>query len=63
MQALVDVKMARDTTAARFKEAIAAIPGIPGIQKATLMNGSYDSMLRVACRNQADLVRLRLLCY
>ena len=60
MQALVDVKMARDTTAARFEEAIAAIPGI---QKATPMNGSYDYMLRVACRNQVDLARLRLLYY
>ena len=55
LQALVDVKMARETSAARFEEAIAAIPGI---QEATLMTGSYDYMLRVACRDQADLVRL-----
>lgn len=55
LQALVDVKMARDTSATRFEEAIAAIPGI---QEATLMTGSYDYMLRVACRDQADLVRL-----
>jgi len=44
-----------ETSAARFEEAIAAIPGI---QEATLMTGSYDYMLRVACRDQADLVRL-----
>lgn len=55
LQALVDVKMARETSAARFEEAIAAIPGI---QEATLMTGSYDYMLRVACHDQADLVRL-----
>ncbi len=55
LQALVDVKMARETSAAGFEKAIAAIPGI---QEATLMTGSYDYMLRVACRDQADLVRL-----
>ncbi len=55
LQALVDVKMSRDTTAAQFEAAIATIPGI---LEATLMTGSYDYMLRVACRDQADFVRL-----
>ncbi len=55
LQALVDVKMSRDTSAARFEEAIAAIPGV---MEASLVTGSYDYMLRVACRDQADLVRL-----
>jgi len=55
LQALVDVKMSRETSAAQFEEAIATIPGI---LEATLMTGPYDYMLRVACHDQADFVRL-----
>ncbi len=55
LQALVDVKMSRETSAAAFEQAIASIPGIV---EATLMTGPYDYMLRVACRDQADFVRL-----
>lgn len=55
LQALVDVKLSRDTTAAHFESVITTIRDIT---EATLMTGNYDYMLRVACRDQADLVRV-----
>ncbi|MBI3230196.1 MAG: Lrp/AsnC family transcriptional regulator [Burkholderiales bacterium] len=55
LQALVDIKMARETSAESFE---AAIETIPGIIEATLMTGTYDYMLRVACHDQLDLMRL-----
>ncbi len=55
LQALIDVKLARETSAAQFEEVILTIPGI---LEATLMTGPYDYMLRIACRGQEDFVRL-----
>jgi Lrp/AsnC family transcriptional regulator, leucine-responsive regulatory protein len=55
LQALIDVKMRADTTASHFS---AVIQSIPGIVEATLMTGTYDYLLRVACRDQEDLARL-----
>lgn len=55
LEALIDIKMQRETSSAQFEAAIATIPGII---HATLMTGSYDYMLHVACADQADLVRL-----
>jgi len=55
LQALIDIKLLHTTSAVQFEAAIATIPGII---EATLMTGSSDYMLRVACSDQADLVRL-----
>lgn len=55
VQAIIDVKLATGTTAAYFEAVIASIPGV---LEATLMTGSSDYMLKVACVDQADLVRL-----
>lgn len=55
VQALIDVKLASGTSAKQFEEAIQTIPGI---LEATLLTGKSDYMLRVACTDQLDLVRL-----
>lgn len=55
LQALIDIKLLQSTSAGQFE---AAIDKIPGIIEASLMTGTHDYMLRVACVDQADLVRL-----
>lgn len=53
--ALLDIKLAPGTTAVEFES---TLRGIPGIIEATLMTGSFDYMLRVACADQEALVRI-----
>ncbi|MES2072949.1 MAG: Lrp/AsnC family transcriptional regulator [Pseudomonadota bacterium] len=53
--AIIDVKLSPGVAAVDFE---AHIQDIPGIIEATLMTGSFDYMLRVACRDQDALVRL-----
>ncbi|MBV8660423.1 MAG: Lrp/AsnC family transcriptional regulator [Burkholderiales bacterium] len=53
--AIIDVKLSPGTTAIAFE---AGLQGIAGIVEATLMTGSFDYMLRVACRDQEALVHL-----
>lgn len=55
LAAYVDVKLRADTPADRFE---AAIERIDGIVEAALTTGSFDYTVRVACADQADLVRL-----
>ncbi|HYD81563.1 MAG TPA: Lrp/AsnC family transcriptional regulator [Paucimonas sp.] len=55
VQALIDVKMLPGTSAEHFE---ATIQTIPGIVEATLLTGSYDYTLRVACHDHAHLMRL-----
>lgn len=55
LQALIDIKLMQGSSAQDFE---AALSSIPGVLEATLMTGNYDYMLRVACIDQADLVRL-----
>lgn len=55
LQAYIDVKLRADVAADRFESAIERIPGVIQL---TLTTGSFDYSLRVACRDQADLVRL-----
>lgn len=55
LQAFVDVKLSSDTGIVRFEEELQAVPGIIG---ATLVTGSHDYMLRVACKDQQDFVRV-----
>lgn len=55
VQAFIDIKMLPNTTAEHFE---AVIQTIPGVVEANLVTGSYDYLLRVACRDHADLMRL-----
>jgi Lrp/AsnC family leucine-responsive transcriptional regulator len=55
VEAIIDVKLATGTSASHFEKVIATIPGI---LEATLMTGQSDYMLKVACTDQSDLVRL-----
>jgi Lrp/AsnC family leucine-responsive transcriptional regulator len=55
LEAYIDVKLRADTPAERFES---AVERIPGIVQMILTTGSSDYTLRVACRDQADLVRL-----
>jgi Lrp/AsnC family leucine-responsive transcriptional regulator len=55
VQAFIDVKMLPDTTAEHFE---AVIQTIPGVVEANLVTGTYDYLLRVACRDHTDLMRL-----
>jgi Lrp/AsnC family leucine-responsive transcriptional regulator len=53
--AIIDVKLSPGVAAVDFET---RMQDIPGIVEATLMTGSFDYMLRVACRDQDALVRL-----
>jgi Lrp/AsnC family leucine-responsive transcriptional regulator len=53
--AVIEVKLNPGVTAAAFE---AGLEGIPGIVEAMLMTGSFDYMVRVACRDQDALIRL-----
>jgi Lrp/AsnC family leucine-responsive transcriptional regulator len=55
LQAYIDVKLRSDCAAADFE---AGLSGVPGVLECTLTTGTFDYMLRVACRDQLDLVRL-----
>jgi Lrp/AsnC family leucine-responsive transcriptional regulator len=55
LEAYIDVKLRADTPADRFES---AVERIPGIVQMILTTGSSDYTIRVACRDQADLVRL-----
>lgn len=55
LEAYVDVKLRADTPAERFE---AAAERIPGIVQLILTTGNSDYTVRVACADQADLVRL-----
>jgi Lrp/AsnC family leucine-responsive transcriptional regulator len=55
LQALMEVKLSPDTPAAHFERAIGQIAGV---MSAWLTTGSCDYTLHVACRDQADLVRV-----
>jgi Lrp/AsnC family leucine-responsive transcriptional regulator len=55
VQAFIDIKMLPNTTAEHFE---AVIQTIPGVIEANLVTGTYDYLLRVACRDHTDLMRL-----
>ncbi len=55
LAALIDVKLRFDTSADHFE---AVIQSIPGVVSAILMTGTHDYQLRVACKDQHDLMRL-----
>ncbi|TAG03414.1 MAG: Lrp/AsnC family transcriptional regulator [Betaproteobacteria bacterium] len=53
LEAQIDVKLRQGVSAASFEKALL---GVAQIQSATLMTGSFDYAVRVACRDQSDLV-------
>lgn len=55
VEAYIDVKMHRRTTAQSFE---ASIRKIPGIVSGAILTGDFDFRLRVACKDQTDLVRV-----
>lgn len=55
VEAYIDVKMRRQTTAQSFE---ASMRKIPGIVSAAIVTGDFDFRVRVACKDQSDLVRV-----
>lgn len=55
IEAYIDVKMQLGTTASSFE---ASIRKISGAVSAAILTGEFDFRLRVACKDQSDLVRV-----
>jgi Lrp/AsnC family leucine-responsive transcriptional regulator len=55
VQAFIDVKMLPSTSAEHFE---AVIQTISGVLEANLVTGNYDYVLRVACHDHGDLMRI-----
>ena len=55
VEAIIDVKLRAGVPAPEFE---AAVQNIPGILELTLMTGSFDYMVRVACRDQTHLMKV-----
>jgi Lrp/AsnC family transcriptional regulator, leucine-responsive regulatory protein len=55
LEAQIDVKLRQGVSAAAFEK---ALQGVSQIQSATLLTGSFDYAVRVACRDQGDLVEV-----
>ncbi|MGL4234271.1 MAG: Lrp/AsnC family transcriptional regulator [Casimicrobium sp.] len=55
VEAQIDVKLRENVSADAFEKALF---GVEQIQSAFLMTGSFDYAVRVACRDQEDLVRV-----
>lgn len=55
IEAYIDVKMHRRATVQTFE---ASIRQIPGIMSAAILTGGFDFRVRVACKDQSDLVRV-----
>lgn len=55
VEAYIDVRLQPGTTAQSFE---AAVMKLQGVVSMAILTGSFDVRLRVACKDQADLVRL-----
>lgn len=55
LQAQIEVKLAAETSALDFE---AVLRHLPQVVSATLMTGSFDYAVRVACTNRDDLMHL-----
>jgi Lrp/AsnC family leucine-responsive transcriptional regulator len=55
VEALIDVKLLPATTAAHFE---AMVRKDPAVVEVALLTGSYDYLVRVACRDHAALVQV-----
>lgn len=55
LEVQIDVKLRPDVSAERFEAALRRLPQVTG---ATLMTGSYDYAVRVACADRDELVQV-----
>jgi len=55
VEAYIDVKLQRGTSAKDFETAVLKLPGITSM---AILTGSFDVRLRVACKHQAELMHL-----
>lgn len=55
VEAYIDVRLQAGTSAQSFETEAAKIPGVVS---AAIVTGEFDFRVRVACRDQADLVRV-----
>jgi len=55
VEAYIDVRLQPETSAHSFE---AAVTKIPGIVSAAIVTGDFDFRIRVACKDQSDLVRV-----
>lgn len=55
LEAQIEVKLQSDTAALAFE---AALRSLPQVQSATLMTGSFDYAVRVACIDRDELVQV-----
>jgi Lrp/AsnC family leucine-responsive transcriptional regulator len=55
LQAYIDVKLKAGTNTHDFETVVQTIPGV---MEVALLTGNYDGLLRVACQDQAQLLRL-----
>ncbi|WP_082507469.1 MULTISPECIES: Lrp/AsnC family transcriptional regulator [unclassified Duganella] len=55
LQAYIDVKLKSGSNTREFEEIVKTIPGVLEV---ALLTGNYDGLLRVACKDQAHLLRL-----
>ena len=55
IEAYIDVKMQPRTTAQSFETSVRKIAGV---MSAAILTGEFDFRVRVACKDQADLVRV-----
>ena len=55
VEAYIDVRLQPGTSAERFEDAVMQVPGVVSM---AILTGSFDVRLRVACKDQADLVRI-----
>jgi Lrp/AsnC family leucine-responsive transcriptional regulator len=55
LQAYIDVKLKAGTNTHEFETVVQTIPGV---MEVALLTGNYDGLLRVACQDQAHLLRL-----
>jgi Lrp/AsnC family transcriptional regulator, leucine-responsive regulatory protein len=55
LEAYIDVKLQTGTSAQNFETAVTKLPGVVSM---AILTGSFDVRLRVACKDQADLIGL-----
>jgi len=55
LEAYIDVKLQRGTSAQDFETAVLKLPGVISM---AILTGSFDVRLRVACKHQAELMHL-----
>lgn len=55
LEAYIDVKLQRGTSAQDFETAVLRLPGVISM---AIVTGSFDVRLRVACKHQEELVHL-----